>query len=134
MPRSTGCPSTVGTIDTAQLAKSFDVLSAAFANTPKSVHAALTGLSALSHTISSRDEELKLLAANTAAITGTLAGSNAQFAALINDGALLLQELQARSAAITACCTGPNSSRPRSPASSTTTTRCSARRWPSCRR
>jgi phospholipid/cholesterol/gamma-HCH transport system substrate-binding protein len=97
-----GLSSTVGSIDTTQLAKSFDVLSAAFADTPRSVHAALVGLSALSRTISSRNVELKELAANTAAISSTLASSNAQFTALINDGSLLLQELQARSAAITA--------------------------------
>ena len=98
--------STTNSINTAQLARSFDALSTTFANTPTSVRAALQGLSALSQTISSRDAELAALVQNTENVTGTVAASNTQFAALIKDGALLLNELNARSAAITSLLNG----------------------------
>lgn len=97
---------TAGNIDTTQVAKSFEVLAAAFKNTPKSVHATLTGLTDLSKVIASRDTQLRQLAENTRQVTGTLSQSNDQFATLINDGALLLQELQARSSAITSLLNG----------------------------
>lgn len=101
-----GLSDTAGNIDTAQLSKSFEVLSAAFKQTPSTVRATLQGLSALSHTIASRDEKLRELAQNAREVTGTLSQSNNQFAALINDGGLLLQELQARSSAITSLLNG----------------------------
>ena len=98
--------STVGSIDTAQLGTSFDTLAAAFRNTPGSVRTALSGLTRLSQTIADRDAALKQLAAEASSVTGTVASSNEHFAKLIQDGALLLQELQARSAAITALLDG----------------------------
>ena len=101
-----GLSDTAGNIDTAQLAKSFTVLSDAFRDTPKSVKATLTGLTDLSKVIASRDTELRTLAQNTRQVTSTLVQSNDQFATLINDGALLLQELQSRSAAITSLLQG----------------------------
>lgn len=97
---------TTGAIDTQQLARSFDALSAAFAGTPASVHSMLTGLTRLSRTIASRDGELKQLAEQAAELTGTLAADNDRFAALIRDGRLLVGELDARSAAITALLNG----------------------------
>ena len=48
-------------IDTAQLAKALDTLSATFKNTPEEVQASLTGLSRLSRNVAKRDEQLKLL-------------------------------------------------------------------------
>jgi phospholipid/cholesterol/gamma-HCH transport system substrate-binding protein len=96
-----GLSSTVGSIDTTQLATSFDTLSAAFQDAPADIHSSLVGLSRLSRTISSRDAQLTKLAGNTQQLTASLADSNKQFAALINDGALLLQELEERSSAIT---------------------------------
>jgi phospholipid/cholesterol/gamma-HCH transport system substrate-binding protein len=101
-----GLSDTAGNIDTAQLSRSFEVLSDAFRDTPKSVHATLTGLSDLSKVISSRDVKLRELAQNTRQVTSTLVQSNEQFATLINDGALLLQELQARSSAVTSLLNG----------------------------
>ena len=101
-----GLSNTAGDIDTAQLAKSFTVLSDAFRDTPKSVKATLTGLADLSKVISDRDTKLKELAQNTRQVTSTLVQSNDEFATLINDGALLLQELQARSSAITSLLNG----------------------------
>lgn len=94
--------STVTEIDTDQLGKSFEALSQAFADTPDTVRATLTGLSDLSRSISSRDAELGKLLANTRTVTSTVVDSNSQIEALIKDGDLLLAELQARSEAVTA--------------------------------
>lgn len=91
---------TVGKIDTGQLARSFDSLSSAFANTPPNVRAALTGMSRLSITISSRDRALARLLRGTRTITGTLAGQNRRFTALLKDGNVLLGMLRTRRRAI----------------------------------
>lgn len=101
-----GLSDTAGNIDTAQLSRSFEVLSDAFRDTPKSVRATLTGLTDLSKVIASRDTQLRDLARNTRQVTSTLVQSNDQFATLINDGASLLEELQARSSAITSLLNG----------------------------
>lgn len=101
-----GLTTTVQQIDTAQMAKSFDVLSSAFADTPASVKAALQGLTALSKTISSRDTELARLLANTRTISSTLDQRAPQIEALITDGNLLLAELQKRRDAVTALLKG----------------------------
>ena len=88
--------STVDEIDTDKVAKSFEVLSATFKNTPKSVRAVVDSLSALSKTVSSRDAELQRLLKNTATVSGTLASRNRQFGRLIDDANLLLAELAKR--------------------------------------
>jgi phospholipid/cholesterol/gamma-HCH transport system substrate-binding protein len=80
-----------GAIDVNQLAKSFDVLSSTFANTPASVRGSLVGLERLSTTISSRDAQLKALLSRTNVVTNTLASHDAQVAKLINDSNLILQ-------------------------------------------
>ncbi len=97
---------TFGQIDTDQLAKSLQSISDAFRNTPPSVRQAVTGLSALSQTISSRDAQIARLLAGTRKITGTLADQNASFEALLHDGNLLLGELQHRRNAIHALLVG----------------------------
>ena len=94
--------STVSDIDTDQLGQSFEALSQAFAGTPDTVRSTLSGLTDLSRSISSRDAQLNKLLANTRTVTATVVDSNSQIEALINDGDLLLTELQARSAAVTA--------------------------------
>ncbi|MFI9007189.1 MCE family protein [Actinosynnema sp. NPDC053489] len=101
-----GLASTVGQIDTARLADSFEVLSQTFQGSAESVRGALDGLSALSKTISSRDEQLAHLLANTNEITKTLADRNEQFEKLLADGNLLLGELRKRRDAITALLNG----------------------------
>ncbi|HUQ61932.1 MAG TPA: MCE family protein [Lentzea sp.] len=101
-----GLATTVGQIDTKQLADSFEVLSQTFEGSSQSVRGALDGLSALSKTISSRDEQLARLLANTSQITGTLADRNEQFEKLLADGNLLLGELRKRRDAISALLTG----------------------------
>ncbi|MCW2495099.1 MCE family protein [Jatrophihabitans sp.] len=101
-----GLATTTGDIDTTQLAKSFETLSEAFANTPNGVRTTLQGLSALSETIASRDSELRQLAGHAKDVTAVLVGNNANVTSLVNDGKLLLAELQSRSAAITRLLSG----------------------------
>jgi len=98
--------STVDQIDTGQLAQSFDAVADALKDTPQPLRDTLSGLSALSRTVSSRDQELANLLANTSQVSRTLADRNAQLTAIINDGNLLLGELQRRWNAIKALLTG----------------------------
>ena len=104
-----GLGSTVGKINTAQLGQSFEALANAFRDTPASVRASLQGLSRLSETVASRDQELATLVQNTREITQVLADDNPQIGALLRDGNSLLQELRSRSAAITALFKGTQS-------------------------
>ncbi|MGW4519699.1 MCE family protein [Amycolatopsis sp. NPDC004378] len=92
--------STVDTIDTAQLAKSFDTLSATLANTPQSVRAALSGLSRLSDTLATRDNQLATLLGNTRVVSRTLVDRDAAVQQLLNDGNELLSEVSNREQAI----------------------------------
>lgn len=91
---------TFGQINTQQLAKSLESLSATFHNTPPYVHAALTGLSDLSQTIAAQDTKLSSLLAGTKGVTGDLAAENGDFRLLLSDGNLLLSELRTRQQAI----------------------------------
>jgi phospholipid/cholesterol/gamma-HCH transport system substrate-binding protein len=91
---------TVEDIDTDQLAQSLGVLSETLDGAAGPVRGALDGLSRLSRTISSRDQELARLLANTRTTTQVLADRDAEVERLINDGNLLLSELRARKAAI----------------------------------
>jgi phospholipid/cholesterol/gamma-HCH transport system substrate-binding protein len=87
-------------IDVPQLSASLDVLAHEFKDSPAQVKASLDGLTRLSRTISSRDAELRELLAHARAVSGTVADHNAQVAALVRDGDLLLAELQRRREAI----------------------------------
>lgn len=101
-----GLASTVGAIDTEQLAQSFRTISDTFADSPEHVRTALGGLTSLSKTISSRDAQLAELLDNTRTITRTLSGTNDEFDKLIDDGDLLLTELANRREAIHDLLTG----------------------------
>lgn len=91
---------TVEDIDTNQLAQSLGVLSDTLDGAAGPARGALVGLSRLSRTISSRDQELARLLANTRTTTQVLADRDGEIERLINDGNLLLSELRARKAAI----------------------------------
>ncbi|MCE6998881.1 MCE family protein [Saccharothrix sp. S26] len=95
-----GLSTTVGAIDTDQLAHSFEVLSDTFRDSPQHVKQALDGLSSLSKTISSRDDQLASLIKGANQVSGALAERNKDFAALITDGNLLLEEIGHRRDAI----------------------------------
>ena len=87
-------------LDTQQLAKSFNVLSNTFENTPDEVREALSGLSQLSRTIAKRDDQLSKLLANTKQVSKTLSARDTALVKLLEDGNKLLAELQRREQAI----------------------------------
>jgi phospholipid/cholesterol/gamma-HCH transport system substrate-binding protein len=101
-----GLAETVNAVDTDQLAKSFEVISQTFANTPDEVKGALNGLQALSRTVASRDDELGTLLANTRQISQTLADRDTEVQKLLQDGNLLLAEINKRRDAISALLDG----------------------------
>jgi phospholipid/cholesterol/gamma-HCH transport system substrate-binding protein len=87
-------------IDTAQLAKALDTLSATFENTPEEVRASLTGLSRLSRSVAKRDEELRKLLQHSQVVTKVLADRNQELVKLMKDGNAVFQAVQARRALI----------------------------------
>jgi phospholipid/cholesterol/gamma-HCH transport system substrate-binding protein len=97
---------TVSRIDSAQLAQSFQVISDTFAHTPQNMKDALTGLSQLATTLSTRDAELARLLSNTAALSKTVADRDTQLQKLFSDATLLLDELNRRKDAVTALLDG----------------------------
>ena len=92
---------TVGQLNTQQLADSLTTLSQTFANTPADVRSSLAGLSRLSVTIASRNDQLAHLLANTNQVSGVLAGRDSDITAILSDGTTLLDELRYREGAIT---------------------------------
>ncbi|WP_375001751.1 MCE family protein [Aeromicrobium sp. CTD01-1L150] len=88
--------STITEIDTEQMEESFEVLSDAFEDTPESVREMVDGLTSLSRTISTRDEELAALLEATAEVSGTLKDRNAEIEGIITQGSSLLSELENR--------------------------------------
>ena len=100
-----GLASTVDQIDTKQLETSFRTLADTFRDTPNDVKASLTGLSRLSRTIASRDQELQLLLKRSSVVTQVLAQRDQDLTAFMADSSLILQELRRRRAAIDALLT-----------------------------
>lgn len=99
-PAFTELTQTIDQIDTDQLSKAFSVLADDFRGTPKSVKSVVTGLTRLSQTISSRDQQLRTLLARANQVTGVLADRDQELTRLLSDGGLLLEELNARRDAI----------------------------------
>jgi phospholipid/cholesterol/gamma-HCH transport system substrate-binding protein len=97
---------TVEKIDTTQLAQSFQVISDTFAHSPENLRGALSGLSQLSASLSTRDAELAHLLSNTAALSKTVADRDTQLQKLFADATLLLDELNRRRDAVGALLTG----------------------------
>jgi phospholipid/cholesterol/gamma-HCH transport system substrate-binding protein len=91
---------TVGELNTDQLAASLRTLSDTFKDTPADVRTSLDGLSRLSVTIASRDDQLAHLLDNTNHATGVLAARNEDIDRILGDGTRLLDELRAREGAI----------------------------------
>jgi phospholipid/cholesterol/gamma-HCH transport system substrate-binding protein len=87
-------------IDTGQLERSLQTLADTFRGTPVEVRGTLDGLSRLSRTVASRDQEIHHLLRNTYAVSGVLASRNAEFERLLSDGNLLLTEVRRRREAI----------------------------------
>jgi phospholipid/cholesterol/gamma-HCH transport system substrate-binding protein len=91
---------TVQQIDTAQLATALNTISSDFQNSSADVKASLQGLSKLSRTVASRDEALSQLLSHADSVSAVLSDRSDQLTTLINDGNLLLREIQARRAVI----------------------------------
>lgn len=90
----------VGEIDTKQLAKAFDALSATFENSPDEIKASLRGLRRLSESVASRDRELHQLLGRAKTVTGLLADRSEDITKLVEDGDKLLRVVIARRAVI----------------------------------
>lgn len=91
---------TVEEIDDEQLAQSFTVLADTFRDTPAEVRVSLEGLSRLSRTIASRDQQLGALLERTRGVSQVLAERDQDLTAFLADSSLVLQEVQRRRDAI----------------------------------
>jgi phospholipid/cholesterol/gamma-HCH transport system substrate-binding protein len=96
----------LGKIDTQQLAKSFDVLSRTLQGSSGNVRGTLAGLQKISRAVASRDDELNELLQHSRNVTKLLADRSGDLAVLVNDGNLLLQEINARRTTINQLLTG----------------------------
>lgn len=97
---------TIGDINTQQLAESFDTVSEALRNTPQPLQDTLAGLTALAKTLSARDQQLADLLSGTNRVSQILADRDTQLRQVIDDGNVLLDELQRRKHAISALLNG----------------------------
>ncbi|MER5257882.1 MlaD family protein [Streptomyces sp. NPDC002855] len=101
-----GLSRTTGALDEDQLAKSFKAVSGALKNTPPHVRKAMKGLSALSKTVSTRNDELSELLDGSAQFTTSVNSKKKQFERLLDNGNLLLEEVRHRRKSIHALFTG----------------------------
>jgi phospholipid/cholesterol/gamma-HCH transport system substrate-binding protein len=83
-------------IDTKRLAKSIDTLAALTKDTPAAFQGTLRGLSRLSETVASRNEQIGELLGNLDTVSGTLANRDEDIIALMKDSDVLLRALVAR--------------------------------------
>lgn len=90
----------VGQVNTDQLAQSFTVLSDTMRGTPEETRGAVRGLSRLSTSIASRDQQLKELLQRTNDVSHLMHSRDQQFQQLLADGNAVLEQLNQRRAAI----------------------------------
>lgn len=83
-------------IDVEQLARSFDSISKAFADTAPELGKALDGVGALSRTISSRDAELASLLRHATGVSGVLSRRNVEITQVMTNGNAIFEELDNR--------------------------------------
>ena len=100
-PALQGLASTAGQIDTTQLADALDTMARTFKNSPQSIRSMLTGLSRVSETIASRDQQLGELLNHANVLTGVLADRRQDFTRIFGSGDQLLQLLQRRQNVVT---------------------------------
>ena len=96
----------ISQIDTKQLSKSFDTLSQTLQGSSENVRGSLAGLQKVSRAVASRDDELNALLKHSSNVTKLLADRSGDLAALVNDGGLLLQEINNRRQVISQLLTG----------------------------
>jgi phospholipid/cholesterol/gamma-HCH transport system substrate-binding protein len=87
-------------IDTANLAKSINTLAALTDDTPAAFQSTLRGLSRLSETVASRNEQIGELLGNLHTVSGTLAARDKDIITLMKDSDVLLRALVARRDAV----------------------------------
>lgn len=92
--------STVHDLDTDQVNKTLDTLSAAFDSTPGPLRSALDGVTALSRSLNARDQALTQLLSHAQDVTKVLSDRADQINALLLNGNDLLGELNARRTAL----------------------------------
>ncbi|MDV2477059.1 MCE family protein [Rhodococcus zopfii] len=90
----------VSETDTADLSGALDQIVAVEDELPPDLKSSLDGLSRLSDTVASRDDELRQLLAGAADVSGILAERDTQVAALFGQGQTLFAELNSRSDSI----------------------------------
>jgi phospholipid/cholesterol/gamma-HCH transport system substrate-binding protein len=87
-------------IDTDRLAKSIDTLAELTKDTPAAFQSTLRGLSRLSETVASRNEQIGQLLGNLDTVSGTLAARDQDIVALMRDSDVLMRALVARRDAV----------------------------------
>jgi phospholipid/cholesterol/gamma-HCH transport system substrate-binding protein len=87
-------------IDTDQLAKSIDTLATLTKDTPAAFQSTLRGLSRLSETVASRDQQIGELLKNLDTVSGVLAERDEDVVKLMDDSDVLLRALVARRDAV----------------------------------
>ena len=96
----------LGQIDTKQLAKAMDTLTQTMQGSPENVRRTLAGLQKISRAVSSRDDELNQLLKHSSNVTSLLASRSGDLAVLVQNGGLLLQEINDRRTVINQLLTG----------------------------
>ncbi|WP_162891051.1 MCE family protein [Aeromicrobium sp. A1-2] len=87
---------TVEQIDTDQLGTALDTIATTFEGSSEDVHAAIRGLSQITRTIASRDEEVGMLLGRSQTLTASLDGSKADLTHLVVQANALLAEVDRR--------------------------------------
>jgi phospholipid/cholesterol/gamma-HCH transport system substrate-binding protein len=95
-----GLASRAETIDTGKLADSLNTLAALTKDTPAAFQGTLRGLSRLSETVASRNDQIGQLLQNLHTVSGTLAARDQDVVALMKNSDVLLRALVARRQAV----------------------------------
>ena len=95
-----GLAERAGDIDTDRLAESMTVLADLTKNTPEEFQDALTGVSALSTNLASRNEQINTLLKNLSKVAGVLDDRDQDIVGLMKDGDVLFRALVARRQAV----------------------------------
>jgi phospholipid/cholesterol/gamma-HCH transport system substrate-binding protein len=106
VPALQDASSQLGQIDTKQLAKAMNTLTQTVEGSPENVRRTLAGLQKISQAVSSRDDELNQLLKHSSNVTSLLASRSGDLAVLVQNGGLLLQEINDRRVVINQLLTG----------------------------
>ena len=93
-------------IDTAEVAKAFDVLATTLGRTAPQMTQTLRGLSRLSRSVTVRDAQIRELFARASQVSGVVADRDRDIAELVTDTSTVLAELDRRRATITSIIDG----------------------------